>query len=290
MSLDIEGATRSHSCARREAACIAIEITAMTMKPASTPWFNCQQTGAAPAVRLFCFPYAGGGAAIYRGWGGILPTQVAVHAALLPGRENRMREPAITDLGALVRALAEALETSLDRPFAFFGHSMGALICFELARNLRERGGPQPVHLFVSARRAPQLTNTQRITHDLPEPEFVEELRRLQGTPSEVLAHPELMQLLSPLLRADFAVTETYAYAPGPPLNCPISAFGGLQDEETKREELEGWKEQTTERFKLRMMPGNHFFLNDSREPLFRSIAEDLSPFLSFHMRSSGSL
>jgi medium-chain acyl-[acyl-carrier-protein] hydrolase len=96
--------------------------------------------------------------------------------------------------------------------------------------------------------------------------------------------------LLSPLLRADFALTDTFAYTPGPPLNCRISAFGGLQDEETEREELEGWKEQTTERFKLRMLPGNHFFLNDNREPLLRSIAEDLSPFLSFNVRLAGPL
>lgn len=253
----------------------------MTMKPSFATWFNCQKTGAPPAVRLFCFPYAGGGAAIYRSWGGILPKPVEVCAAQLPGRGTRMREPAVSDLGALVRALADALENDLDRPFAFFGHSMGALICFELARHLRERGAPQPVHLFVSGRRAPQLPSTQRVIHDLPEPEFVEELRRLQGTPPEVLEHPELMQLLSPLLRADFSLAETYAYAPGPPLDCPVSAFGGLQDEEVGREELEGWKEQTTGRFKLRMMPGNHFFLDEGRQPLLRSIAEDISPFIS---------
>jgi medium-chain acyl-[acyl-carrier-protein] hydrolase len=251
------------------------------MKPSSTTWFNCQKTGVPPAVRLFCFPYAGGGAGIYRGWGGILPRQVEVCAAQLPGRGTRMSEPAVTDLGALVGALADALENKLDRPIALFGHSMGALICFELARHLRERGGPQPVCLFVSGRRAPQLPSTQRVIHDLPEPEFIEELRRLQGTPPEVLEHPELMQLLSPLLRADFSLSETYAHAPGPPLDCPISAFGGLQDEEVGREELEGWKEQTTGRFKLRMMPGNHFFLNDGQQPLLRSIAEDLSPFIS---------
>src|SRR5262245_6534617 len=146
----------------------------MTMKPASPLWFNCQKSGVAPGVRLFCFPYAGGGATIYNGWSGILPNQVEVCAVLLPGRGNRMMEPAVTEVGALVRALAEALENSLDRPFAFFGHSMGALICFELARHLRERGGPRPVHLFVSGRHAPQLPNTQRIVHDLPEDEFLE--------------------------------------------------------------------------------------------------------------------
>jgi medium-chain acyl-[acyl-carrier-protein] hydrolase len=251
------------------------------MKPPATTWFNCQTTGTLPAVRLFCFPYAGGGAGIYRGWGDILPRHVEVCAAQLPGRGTRVREPAATDLGALVRALADALENKLDRPFAFFGHSLGALICFELARHLRERGGPQPIYLFVSGRRAPQLPGTQRVIHDLPEPEFIEELRRLRGTPTEVLEHPELMQLLSPPLRADFSLAETYAYAPGPRLNCPISAFGGLQDEEVGREELEGWKEQMTGRFKLRMMPGNHFFLNDVQQPLLRSIAEDLSPLIS---------
>lgn len=200
-----------------------------------------------------------------------------------------MREPAATDVRVLVRSLADTLVDSLDRPFALFGHSMGALICYELARHLRELGGPQPAHLFVSGRRAPQLPHAQRIIHDLPEPAFLDELRRLKGTPSEVLEHPELMQLLSPVLRADFRLVDTYEYEPAPPLNCGISAFGGLQDEETTREELAGWQEQTSGRFKLRMLPGNHFFLNDHRELLLRSIAEDLAPFFSLRVRSSGS-
>ncbi len=144
----------------------------------------------------------------------------------LPGRESRLRDPCFTGLEPLV----QALPPYLDMPYAFFGHSLGALIGFELARALVRESRPGPVHLFVSDHSAPQIQNPDPPIHQLPEPDFIKKLRHLNGTPGEVLQHAELMALLLPVLRADFAINETYVYIPGSLLDCPISAFGGLQD------------------------------------------------------------
>jgi len=211
----------------------------------------------------------------------MLPAEIEISAAQLPGRGNRSRETPYNALLPLVQAMTEAIVPHLDKPFAFFGHSMGAMLAFELARQLRERGSLQPVHLFVSGRRAPQIPRTSRVWHDAPEPEFIEELRSLAGTPPEVLAHPELMQLMIPLLRADFSVVQTYTYAPAPPLDCPITAIGGLQDKDANREHLEAWREQTNASFIVRMLQGNHFFLNTERALLLRMIAQELRQYIS---------
>lgn len=234
----------------------------MTSTYTATPWFTSQQPNPRARLRLFCFPYAGGSAAIYRLWPQNLPSEVEVCVAHLPGRGMRLREQPFTSLDALVDAAAEAIAPSLDKPFTFFGHSMGAMISFELARRLRDQGRPQPTHLFVSGRPAPQLPNHD-ISHNLPEAELRRELLRLNGTPREVLENPELMELMLPLLRADFSVVETYVYRRGVPLDCSLTAFGGIRDKQVSREQLEAWSEQTVGEFALRMLPGDHFFLND---------------------------
>src|SRR6185437_8848497 len=184
----------------------------------ATPWFTSKRPNARARLRLFCFPYAGGGPAIYRLWPQNLPTDVEICVAQLPGRGTRMREQPFTNLDALVQAATEAIKPLLDKPFALFGHSMGAMISFELARRLREQGQPQPSYLFISGRRAPQLPNDDPLSYNLPDTELRQELLRLNGTPKEVLEHPELMELMLPLLRADFSVVETYEYRPGVPL------------------------------------------------------------------------
>jgi medium-chain acyl-[acyl-carrier-protein] hydrolase len=199
----------------------------------------------------------------------VLPVQ-------LPGREARFREPAFTRLAPLVEALAGALRPYLDRPFAFFGHSMGALVAFELARRLRRGTGLQPVCLFASGCGAPQARDTETPIHTLPAAEFREELRRLDGTPREVLDNEELMDLLLPTLRADFALCETYTYTAGPPLDCPLNALGGLGDDTVSRRELAAWREQTTGPFRLRMLPGNHFFLHAAQRPLLQALTQEL--------------
>jgi medium-chain acyl-[acyl-carrier-protein] hydrolase len=176
-----------------------------------------------------------------------------------------------------VEALAQALVPLLDKPFAFFGHSLGALVGFELARRLRWQSGVQPIGLFVSAARAPQIPPRHRSIHALPEKEFLSELRRLKGTPEKVLEDTELMQLTLPVLRADFAVYESYVYSiSGAPLDCFISAFGGLQDHRVSRGDLEAWRDQTSTAFSLRMFPGDHFFLSAAAPPLLRALAQEL--------------
>lgn len=253
----------------------------MTMTTRSPQWFLIRPRRAPARVRLFCFPYAGGGTPVYRDWQRLLPDEVEVCAAQLPGRGTRLQEPAFTDAGALVEAVAEAITPYLDLPFALFGHSMGAIVSFELARLLRDRHGPAPAHLFVSGRPAPQAPLDRERTFDLPEPLFWEKLRGLNGTPAEVLEHPELRELMLPLLRADFSVVETYAYRPGPPLDCPLTAFGGVADAEVSRAQVEAWGEMTTGPFAARVVPGDHFFLNDpwTRELMLRDIARELRAF-----------
>jgi len=240
------------------------------------PWLSCPRRNPQAHVRLFCFPYAGGNAQIYRAWPSSLPPVAEVHMVHLPGRGTRVLETPFTRLGPLVEEAAEALLPLLDKPFAFFGHSMGALIGFELARLLREAHGLTPAQLWVSGRRAPQVREDEPPTHDLPEPEFIEELRRLNGTPQEALEHPELLQLIIPLLRADFSVCETYDYRQSPPLDCPITAYGGLEDKDVSREQLEAWREQTISSFKLRMLPGDHFFLHSAHALLMEALSQEL--------------
>jgi len=176
----------------------------------------------------------------------------------------------------MVRSVQQALGPYLDKPFVFYGHSMGGLIGFELTRLLRKEGGPQPLHFFVSGCRGPQAIDRERITYNLPEPELLEELRTLNGTPEEVLDSPELMQVMLPILRADFEVVETYEYSLAPPICVPISAFGGLQDEKVEWRHLEAWREHTTAHCSVRMLPGNHFFLRTAQHNLLRIIAREL--------------
>lgn len=229
-----------------------------------------------PRVRLFCFPYAGGAAHLFRQWPQKVGSDVEICAVEPPGRGTRMRENPFTNLFDLVDAAAPVLAPYMDCPFAFFGHSMGALISFELARYLRKTGRKEPSHLFLSGCRAPQLAHTRAVTYNLPEPDLIEDLRRLKGTPDEVLGHPELLQLMLPLLRADFAITQTYRYAEEAPLSCPLTIFGGLEDDEATREHLSPWREHTTGAFSLHMLPGDHFFLHTSQDLLFEIVRQEL--------------
>jgi surfactin synthase thioesterase subunit len=162
--------------------------------------------------RLFCFPYAGGAAPIYRDWGNKLPASIEVHPVQLPGHGNRLSEPLCKRVEPLVESMVEALKPYLEGSFSFFGHSMGAIISFELAHLLSREHKSGPAHLFLSGRPAPHLTRKGPPTYDLPESEFIEELRQLQGTPSEILEHPEVMAVLSPILRADLEICQTYEY------------------------------------------------------------------------------
>lgn len=246
------------------------------MRRTNSPWLVLDKRRRRARLRLFCFPYAGGGTTIFRGWSDDLPEFVEVWCIELPGRGTRVADPPFTGLLPLARALAGVLAPQPIEPFAFFGHSMGALLCFEIARELRARSGAQPVGLFVSGCLAPQVFRLEPAIHELPDGAFLNELRRLNGSPVEVLAHEELMQFLLPTLRADFAICETYVYEPGSPLGCPIRAFGGQQDEEVSQEDILAWEYQTSASFSIDMFEGDHFFIHSATAPLLRTVGHQI--------------
>lgn len=229
-------------------------------------------------VRLFCFPHAGSGGSVFHAWGGDFPPDVEVAAAVLPGREQRAKESPETNLNLLVGRVADAIAPALDRPFALFGHSLGALAAFELARELRRRGLPTPRHLFVAARPAPQDPPPDGPLHRLPHDEFVAEVcRRFNGIPAVVLREEELMRMFVPILRADFALVETYRYRQEPPLGCPLTAFAGTSDRTAAPAALDRWREHTAAAFTLRVVEGEHFFLQTARTQVTSAIREALA-------------
>jgi medium-chain acyl-[acyl-carrier-protein] hydrolase len=242
----------------------------------ASTWFVKSEPDPRARTRLFCFPYAGGSDLIFRKWPETLSPAVEVCPVLLPGRGVRMRELPFTDLHSLVDAFLPIMGAHLDRPFALFGHSMGGAIAFEVSRRLRREYGVEPQHLFISGRSAPHLTNNLRPIYNLPEPEFKEELRRLNGTPAEVLEHPELMEMLLPLLRADISLSQTYNCESRPSLTCPLTVFGGAGDTDEVPAGLEAWCEHTVGTFNLRMFEGDHFFINTARRHLLRALENAL--------------
>ena len=199
-----------------------------------------------------------------------------------PGRGSRFREQAFDRMESLVTAVANAIEPFLDVPIALFGHSVGGYASFEMAHRLRMQLGVDVKHLFVSGARGPHLTRNRHNIHDLPEAEFLTELKTLNGTPPEVLENPELMRMISTTLRADFAIAETYkASSQRAPLNCPISVFGGLDDTLAAREDLEAWKIHTTGAFDLWQLPGDHFFIHTSDSLILRILSRELTRVIS---------
>jgi len=228
-------------------------------------------------LRLFCVPHAGVGPSAYRQWSDSLPADIEVALVHLPGRESRLREAPYTQIEPLVTATATALRPYLDIPYAVFGHSMGALVAFELARRFEEDGQGAPRYLFVSGRRAPQMPPRRSPIAHLPDDQFVREIRnRYNGIPDEVLRHPDLLALLLPGLRADLTLVEDYVHRSGSPLPCPIVALGGLEDAEATEAELVGWRQQTTAALSVRMFPGGHFYLQAAHEELMRIVTDAL--------------
>jgi medium-chain acyl-[acyl-carrier-protein] hydrolase len=245
---------------------------------AKSPWLTARRPKLRAGVRLFCFPYAGGSEAIFRTWQQNLPETIEVVPIQLPGRTARIKEPPLTRLAPLVQALSQSLRPEMDLPFAFFGHSMGGLIAFELARQLRRDGGPLPVHLFISAKCCPKQVD-DLYTGEIPDKELIQILRRYEGTPREVLENAELMQLLLPVIRADMELCSTYVCNPEPPLPSPITAFGGLEDHVSGRPCLEGWRNYTSGQFALRMFPGGHLFLKTCERSILEAIFREVAPY-----------
>lgn len=238
-------------------------------------WFVRPEPREEAELRLFCLPYAGGGAALYRPWLAHLPPSIELTMVQLPGREARLREAPYTRMDDLIEDLTPAVAASLDRPYMLFGHSMGALLAFELARALVCRGAPAPECLFVSGRRAPQLPDPDEPLHTLADAAFVRAIvRRYNGIPRAILEDVELLRLFLPTLRADFTLLEGYSYRPGPPLTCPIMAFGGRADERASCAELAAWGCQTPTPVEVTLLPGDHFYLQSARAELVAALVE----------------
>jgi medium-chain acyl-[acyl-carrier-protein] hydrolase len=247
----------------------------------SNPWIIRLKPNTAPRVRLFCFPHAGGNASTFRDWVEYCPVDIEVCAIQLPGRGARIFEPPATSLTPIITELLEAFRPYRETPFVLFGHSLGALISFELARKLEARNIPI-AHLFVSGRYAPHLSDSKPPIRHASTPEFIDAVRqRYQCIPDEVLQHAEMMNLWLPVLRADITINETYQYLDERLLDCPISCFGGLEDRSVTAEELVAWRDHTSGTFRFRMFPGDHFFIHSARVLLLRVITEDLE--LSLH-------
>jgi surfactin synthase thioesterase subunit len=218
---------------------------------------------------------------MYCTWPERLPEGIEVWGLQPPGRENRLDEPAFADVRALVADAASALEPLLDdRPFAFVGHSMGALVAFELTRELRRRRRPLPRRLFVSGRPAPQARPTGPIRCRLPDPMFLSTVQQMNTALASDDEYLEAIRFMLPTLRADFTLCEQYEYVEEPPLPCDLSVWGGDTDPETTVVQLCEWREQTTGDFALRTFSGDHFFLMTQRKIVLRALADTLEPLL----------
>ncbi|MDP4176024.1 MAG: alpha/beta fold hydrolase [Bacteroidota bacterium] len=240
-------------------------------------WLTYMKMNPRSNKRLFCFPYAGGSSIVFRKWPENLPENIELAAIELPGRGRRLHEPLIKEIHPLVDKLTEDVYTQLKKPFYLFGHSMGALIAFEFACALKEKYDLEPEHLYVSAHAAPQICRKENPLHNLPRIEFIERLKELNGIPKEVLANEELMDLVIPILRADFTICETYRYEHQVVLSCPISVFGGLYDSSVKKADLEPWADLTSSSFDLNLLPGDHFFISKCENLLLSLLTEKLN-------------
>ena len=230
-----------------------------------------------PRLRLFCFPHAGGGASLYRDWGAHLPACVEVCPVQLPGRESRSSEPPRADVATLVSEIADAITPTLDIPFGFFGYSMGSVLGFEVARELRRRGAPSPAHLFFAAHRGPRIPPRGPFIHALPNDAFVEGLARLNGMPEEILNDAGVLAFFLPLLRADTTICECYRFTNESALPCAFTVYGGTRDPDVTRSDLDAWAFETASGCTIRMFEGDHFFVNTHRSALLDALHSDLA-------------
>jgi medium-chain acyl-[acyl-carrier-protein] hydrolase len=225
---------------------------------------------------VFCFPQAGGGASVFHTWANGVAENIEIWSVQLPGRERRMFETPFTSIEPVVHAVKAGILPLLDKPFVFFGHSLGGWIAFELARSLRRSGAPMPVALLASGAGAPQVPRRNRQIHQLSDTDFLDALVELNGIPTAALENQELLDLVLPALRADFTIYETYSYSAEPPLDCRVSAFGGEGDPRVSIEELELWNQQTSGEFSVRAFPGDHFFIRSAWQLVLAAVNEEV--------------
>jgi medium-chain acyl-[acyl-carrier-protein] hydrolase len=243
-------------------------------------WLRCLRRVSDPALRIYGFPHSGGNASLFRPWVGELPRGVELWAVQLPGRENRIAEAPITNLRQLADQLADVFGAEQPVPFVFFGHSLGGLLSFEVARRLRRLRRAGPVRLFVSGVRAPHLPDHDPPIRDLPDAEFIAKLGALNGTPANLLGNQELMDLLMPVLRADCELSETYSYEDDEPLDCSIVVFAGDADPRTPVESVGPWRRHTAAAFAVEVFSGDHFYVMTAQKDVTSRLSAHLAPVL----------
>ncbi|HEX3789595.1 MAG TPA: thioesterase domain-containing protein [Pseudonocardiaceae bacterium] len=253
-------------------------IIVRTVENSASRWFAGSSVGSSDfgpdesAIRLFCLPYAGGGAVAYRGWQDSLPRTVRLDVVALPGRETRLAEPPSFQ----VRDIAAALAGRIDRPYAVYGHSMGGRVAFEVVRELRRMNVPLPMRLYVAACRPPHVPEPLPEAARGSDDALIREVTALGGTPEEIFADPDLRSIVLPIIRADFEWLDRYRYVPEPPLSVPIVGIAAVDDPTAAPDEMAGWARHTTGPFRLHSLRGGHFFLSGEREQVTGLIAADL--------------
>jgi surfactin synthase thioesterase subunit len=238
-------------------------------------WFR-RQVVAGARSRLFMFPYAGGGARVFRKWNAWCAPEIECVGVELPGRGTHRHEPPISSMAAMIECLTQAIKPLLDKPFSLFGYSIGALIAFELSRSLLRSGHGTAEHLFVGGMCSPDLVHIGEPLHVLDDQEFMQAIRALNGTPLEVLEQPRLFEAFVPVLRADFRLGETYVHTSAPPLPTPITVFGGIQDEAAPSSSLHQWRLHTSNRCTVRLLEGDHFFIRQHEHLMAATVMRSL--------------
>lgn len=241
----------------------------------STPsWWITPERRPLAEIRLFAFPYAGGSAGSFRAWAKRLSPRIELSVLQLPGREDRYHEPMLTSMAAVVPPVCASLSHRADKPFVLFGHSVGALMAFEVVRRLEALGQCLPLELVVGGKRAPHVPIDRTPLHELSDADLIDRLRRFGGTPQAVLDTPELLELFLPRLRADFQINETYRHTEGAKLSVPVTVLGGVDDPETTPETLQAWQRHADGGFRLRMYPGGHFFIHQIEDRVLSDIQQ----------------
>jgi medium-chain acyl-[acyl-carrier-protein] hydrolase len=229
-----------------------------------------------PVLRLFCFPCAGGWGQMFYPWARRLSKEIDIWAVQLPGRAQRMREVLGTCMRQLSDEVALGIQSHLGVPYAFFGHSMGALMSFEVSRRLRSRRWPRPVHLFLSSSTAPDLCHLRPSLHTLTDEEIMLKLAGWNSMPAELNGNTEMIDVILPTLRSDFRLCDTYAYTEEPPLDIPMTVLGGKDDDEVPLDGLAAWKRQTAARFAVRTFPGGHFYFSSADDEFFAVLNHEI--------------
>jgi medium-chain acyl-[acyl-carrier-protein] hydrolase len=252
------------------------------MRCHSYSWFEHLSPIGVPHCHFFCFPFAAGNVHAFRAWRKRFPPEIDLCLVHLPGHANRSQEPPFTRLDHLVQALADQILHELQAPFAFYGHSMGALISFELARELVRRRSAPPLHLFLSGRNAPQLFKSERVQANSTDHELIEYLEQLEGTPRAVLENAELLEIVLPIVRADVELCNSYQYYDDvSPLPCSLTIYGGHEDKYAPVEDLSLWRVHTSAECTVRTLRGNHFFITDPSVNFCDILLQDMARALT---------